>query len=99
MVVTAMQLTLIGKPGCHLCDDAHAVVMAVLSELETSEPETSKPGSSGSPRLNQLSILDDAALAERFADDIPVLMIDGEVHSIHRVDAAALRRRIVAAPA
>jgi len=84
-----MQLTLIGKPGCHLCDEAHAVVTAVLFEL----------GSSGSPRLNQLSILDDAALAERFADDIPVLMIDGEVHSIHRVDAATLRARIVAVPA
>jgi len=84
-----MQLTLIGKPGCHLCDEARAVVTAVLFEL----------GSSGSPRLNQLSILDDAALAERFADDIPVLMIDGEVHSIHRVDAAALRARIVAVPA
>ena len=84
-----MQLTLIGKPGCHLCDEARAVVTAVLFEL----------GSSGSPRLNQLSILDDAALAERFADDIPVLMIDGEVHSIHRVDATALRARIVAVPA
>lgn len=84
-----MQLTLIGKPGCHLCDEARAVVTAVLLEL----------GSSGTPRLNQLSILDDAALAERFADDIPVLMIDGEVHSIHRVDAAALRARIVAVPA
>jgi len=89
MVVSVMQLTLIGKPGCHLCDEARAVVTAVLFEL----------GSSGSPRLNQLSILDDAALAERFADDIPVLMIDGEVHSIHRVDAAALRARIVAVPA
>ncbi len=84
-----MQLTLIGKPGCHLCDDAYAVVTAVLSEL----------GISGAPRLNQLSIVDDAALAERFANDIPVLMIDGEVHSIHRVDAAALRARIMAVSA
>jgi len=89
MVVAVKQLTLIGKPGCHLCDDAHAVVTAVLFELGSPEP----------PRLNQLSILDDAALAERFADDIPVLMIDGEIHSIHRVDAAALRARIVAVPA
>ncbi|MCY7412730.1 MAG: glutaredoxin family protein [Salinibacterium sp.] len=83
------QLTLIGKPGCHLCDDAHAVVTAVLSDLEPAV----------AARLEQLSILDDAALAERFADDIPVLMIDGQVHSIHRVDAAALRARIMAVPA
>ena len=89
-----MQLTLIGKPGCHLCDEARAVVTAVLFELGSFELGSFEP-----PRLNQLSILDDAALAERFADDIPVLMIDGEVHSIHRVDAAALRARIVAVPA
>jgi len=89
-----MQLTLIGKPGCHLCDEARAVVTAVLLELGSSELGSFEP-----PRLNQFSILDDAALAERFADDIPVLMIDGEVHSIHRVDATALRARIVAVPA
>jgi len=94
-----MQLTLIGKPGCHLCDEAHAVVTAVLTELGSSELESSELGPFETPRLNQLSILDDAALAERFCDDIPVLMIDGEVHSIHRVDAAALRARIVAVPA
>ena len=77
-----------------MCDDAHAVVTAVLMELGS--PEF---GLSETPSLNQLSILDDVALAERFADDIPVLMIDGEVHSIHRVDAAALRARIVAVSA
>ena len=82
-----------------MCDEARAVVTAVLFELGSSELETSELGSFEPPRLNQLSILDDAALAERFADDIPVLMIDGEVHSIHRVDAAALRARIVAVPA
>jgi len=84
-----MQLTLIGKPGCHLCDDAHAVVTAVLADLEMAEP----------PQLEQLSILDDTSLAERFSDDIPVLIIDGEVHSIHRVDAAALRASIMSVPA
>ena len=77
---------------------------AVLSDLKafelgSAELERSERVPFETPRLNQLSILDDASLAERFADDIPVLMIDGEVHSIHRVDAAALRARIVAVPA
>jgi hypothetical protein len=28
-----VRVTLIGKPGCHLCDDARAVVAAVTGEL------------------------------------------------------------------
>jgi hypothetical protein len=46
------RVTLVGKPGCHLCDDARAVVAAVTAELgETYE---------------EVSILDDPALHERY---------------------------------
>ena len=73
------ELTLIGKPGCHLCDDAKAVVDGVLADF----------GESVS--LTELSILDDAALLEQYVDEIPVLLIDGRVHNIWRVDPARLR--------
>ncbi len=29
----APRVTLLGKPGCHLCDDARAVIAAVTAEL------------------------------------------------------------------
>ena len=73
------ELTLIGKPGCHLCDDARAVVDEVLADF----------GKSVS--LTELSILDDAALLEQYVEEIPVLLIDGRVHNIWRVDPARLR--------
>ena len=73
------ELTLIGKPGCHLCDDARAVVDEVLADF----------GESVS--LTELSILDDAALLEQYVEEIPVLLIDGRVHNIWRVDPARLR--------
>ena len=75
------RLTLIGKPDCHLCDDAREVVRAVLAELPAGESVT----------LEELSILDDAELNARYWDEIPVLMIDGAVHTIWRVDPARLR--------
>ena len=31
--VTPARITLIGKPGCHLCDDARAVIARVAAEL------------------------------------------------------------------
>ena len=73
------ELTLIGKPGCHLCDDARAVVDEVLADF----------GESVS--LTELSILDDEALLEQYVEEIPVLLIDGRVHNIWRVDPARLR--------
>ena len=79
-------VTLIGKPGCHLCEDARTVVDAVLAEF---------------PRVGMLerSILDDPALHERYWDEIPVVMIDDAVHTIYRVDADRLRAALAAAQA
>lgn len=71
-------VTLVGKPGCHLCDDARAVVTAVLE------------GRAG-VRMVERSILDDAELHDRYWDEIPVVLIDDAVHTIYRVDAERLR--------
>jgi hypothetical protein len=73
------ELTLIGKPGCHLCDDARSVVVDVVADFD------------GSVSLTELSILDDPALLEQYVEEIPVLLIDGRVHNIWRVDPARLR--------
>ena len=74
-------LTLIGKPGCHLCDDARGVVDRVLAEF----PDVS---------FEELSILDDEELSRAYSDEIPVVMIDGRVHTIWRVDADRLRKAL-----
>ena len=84
-----IRLTLIGKPGCHLCDDAREVVQAVVAEVEAAD---------AAPRIafDERSILDDAALAERYAEEIPVLLIDGEVHDFWRVDPVRLKTALLA---
>ena len=83
-----VDLTLIGKPGCHLCDDARDVIRSVVAAL----PE-------GSPRVSvsERSILDDAQLLERYADEIPVVLIDGRMHTYWRVDPARLRNALLEA--
>jgi Glutaredoxin-like domain (DUF836) len=73
----APRITLIGKPGCHLCDDARLVVERVAVDTGTDWCE--------------LSILDDAALAELYAEQIPVVLVDGEQHDFWRVDEQRLR--------
>ncbi len=79
---TEIQLTLIGKPGCHLCDDAQAVIDAVLGEFETKLAVEKK------------NILDDEALFARYSEEIPVLLINGKVHNYWRIDPDRLRAEL-----
>jgi glutaredoxin len=74
------RITLIGKPGCHLCDDARAVVGRVAGELDIDWLE--------------LDIEQDAALAERYWEKIPVVLVDGKPHDFWRVDERRLRAAV-----
>lgn len=76
--MSSIALTLIGKPDCHLCDDARAIVTEVLVDYPT-------------VTLEERSILDDAELLEKYVEEIPVLLIDGKVHTIWRVKPERLR--------
>ena len=76
----AAGITLIGKPGCHLCDDAREVIAAVAAELGVGWEER--------------SIADDPALAEEYWEQIPVTLVDGRQHDYWRVDAARLRQAL-----
>lgn len=80
-------LTLIGKPGCHLCDEARDAVTAVIAEL----------GVAASIVWEERSILDEPELHARYWDEIPVVQINGAVHTIWRVDAERLRAALTAA--
>jgi hypothetical protein len=82
--VPATRLTLLGKPGCHLCDDARAVVLTVLPDYPA-------------VTFEELSILDDPELLDRYVEEIPVVLIDDRVHTIWRVDADRLRGALDAA--
>jgi hypothetical protein len=48
---------------------------------------------SGFPHVtfDERSILDDPALLDEYAEEIPVVLIDGRVHTIWRVDPVRLR--------
>jgi hypothetical protein len=81
-------VTLVSKPGCHLCDEARDVVARVLAEvaLEASTPVIN---------FEERSIFDDAELLDRFAEEIPVVLINGRVHNIYRVDPVRLRAALL----
>jgi len=76
-----MRVTLVGKPGCHLCDDARSVVSGVLAEF----PEVA---------YAEADILQDKALHDAYWEQIPVILIDGRLHAYWRVDGVRLREAL-----
>ena len=84
--MSTVTVTLIGKPGCHLCDDAREAIGAVIGDLPAGAPEV---------LVEELSILDDAGLHERYVEDIPVVLVDGRQHTYWRVDPARLRTALL----
>jgi ABC-type hemin transport system ATPase subunit len=82
-----IELTLIGKPGCHLCEEAELAVDRVLAVFLASNPSVAVS-------IAQQNILDDAELAARYSDEIPVLLIDGKVHNYWRIDEERFARAL-----
>jgi glutaredoxin len=74
------EVTLYGKPGCHLCDEARAVVERVRAEHRFD--------------LTEVDISLDPVLHRAYGERIPVLKVDGEVLSEFFVDEADLIRRV-----
>ncbi|GAQ58999.1 glutaredoxin family protein [Streptomyces acidiscabies] len=73
-------VTLIGKPDCHLCEDAEAVVARVCGELDVV--------------WEKKDIQQDAALHDAYWEQIPVVLVDGKQHTFWRVDEARLRKAL-----
>ncbi len=73
-------VTLIGKPGCHLCDDARVVVEKVCAETGVAWEEK--------------DITEDEDLHREYWEQIPVVLVDGAQHTFWRVDADRLRRAL-----
>lgn len=73
----AERVLVLTKPGCHLCENAEAVVDAVCREA----------GVGWSSR----DISGDPELLRRYGTEIPVTFVDGEQHDFWRVDPQRLR--------
>lgn len=76
------KVTLLSKPGCHLCEDAREVIVAVTGELGV--------------EFEELDITTDDELYRTWWEQIPVTLIDGVQHDFWRVDPDRLRRALTA---
>jgi glutaredoxin len=73
-------VTLYGKPGCHLCDDARAVVERVRADHPF--------------ELREVDVSLDPELHREYGERIPVLALDGEELFDFFVEEAVLVERL-----
>ena len=75
-----VKVVLYGKPGCHLCDEARAVVSEALAGRDVD--------------LKEVDVTLDPVLERRYGERIPVLAVDGDELFEYVVDARALAERL-----
>ena len=80
-----LTVTLYSRPGCHLCEEAKAVMEPLLAEFGAT--------------LREVNIDENRELSERFGRDIPVIFIAGHKAAKHRINAKQFRRQLEGAAA
>jgi hypothetical protein len=76
------RITLLSKPGCHLCDYARAVIAGVAADLGVGWDE------------RDITLSEDDL--REYWDKIPVTLVDGVEHDFWRVSEARLRAALSA---
>jgi glutaredoxin len=71
------RVVLFSRPGCHLCDDARAVVAKVAGEL--------------GERYDECDITHDPAALAAYHESIPVVVVDGVQVDFWRISESRLR--------
>ncbi|GIJ32121.1 glutaredoxin family protein [Micromonospora sediminimaris] len=72
------RLTLITRPGCHLCEDAKAALDRVVAVT--------------GDRWTERDVSGDVELEREYGDRLPVVLLDGREHGYWRVEEERLLR-------
>jgi glutaredoxin len=73
-------VTVLSRPGCHLCEVAKEAML--------------NAGCEGEFVLEEVNIDDDLSLHDRYDNDIPVIFINGVKVFKHRVDPREFKRKL-----
>ena len=74
------RVTLITRAGCHLCDEASAVLRRLSAELGFG--------------YSELDVDADPAMRAEYSDHVPVILVDGREHGYWRVEEPRLRKAL-----
>lgn len=73
-------ITIYGKKGCHLCEEAEDVVAKVGKDYKIT--------------IQKIDIEKDKELFARYKEKIPVIAINGEEEFVYKVNEKRLRKKL-----
>jgi glutaredoxin len=79
-VVSPREITLYTREGCHLCEEAKAAILPLVSEFGAT--------------FREVDIDDEPLLHDRYTNDVPVVFLGSKMVAQHRLDPAQLRRQL-----
>ena len=79
-----ISLTLLTKPGCHLCEEAKKAIEIVMLEFSKENSDVVQI------ELTERNILEDEGLKNQYSEEIPVLQINGATHAYWKIDSERL---------
>ncbi len=81
--MNALVVTLYTRPGCHLCEEAKALMAPLLRQFRA--------------ELREINVDEDPALRAKYTNDVPVIFLGERKVAKHRVNLEQLRRQLEAA--
>ena len=81
-MTAAPRLTLITRPGCHLCETAREAIARVAAVT--------------GDEWTELDVTDDLEWEREYGDRVPVVLLDGKEHGYWRVEEERLLRDLTA---
>lgn len=84
MTAADREVTLVTRAGCHLCEDAEAVLQRLQGELGFT--------------LTLVDVDASPELRAEYSDRVPVVLLDGREHGYWRVEEERLRMALARPP-
>jgi glutaredoxin len=82
-----VELVLITRKGCHLCEAAEADLARVIAGFTALNPD--KPYT-----VEVMDVDSDPELRQRFSEEVPVLLLNGEQVAFFRIDVERVLEKL-----
>ena len=83
----ALQITLIGRQGCHLCEEAQNILAGVIARFAAENPLIEYD-------IDDVDVDSDLELRDKYSDEVPVLLINDQQVAFLRFDAERIYARL-----
>lgn len=87
-MTVAIEIQLIGRQGCHLCEQAQDALAGVISRFSVEYPDVAYS-------VDDLDVDSDKALLEAYSDEVPVLLINGQQVAFFRIEPDRVFAKLV----